>query len=96
AGKVKTLKRLFAYLLSYKKQIFIVLLFMAFGVIVSLLNPLFIEKAIDTYIAAGNMPGLIRLLLLALILNLLMVGSMKLRMLMMEKRFIIVLFLNRK
>ncbi|MBQ2935507.1 MAG: ABC transporter ATP-binding protein [Lachnospiraceae bacterium] len=85
AGKVKTLKRLFAYLLSYKKQIFIVLLFMAFGVMVSLLNPLFIEKAIDTYIAAGNMPGLIRLLLLALILNLLMVGSMKLRMLMMEK-----------
>ena len=85
AGKVKTLKRLFAYLLSYKKQIFIVLLFMAFGVMVSLLNPLFIEKAIDTYIAAGNMPGLIRSLLLALILNLLMVGSMKLRMLMMEK-----------
>ena len=85
AGKLKTLKRLFAYLLSYKKQIFIVLLFMAFGVMVSLLNPLFIEKAIDTYIAAGNMTGLIRLLLIALILNLLMVGSMKLRMLMMEK-----------
>lgn len=85
AGKIKTLKRLFAYLLSYKKQILIVLLFMAFGVMVSLLNPLFIEKAIDTYIAAGNMPGLIKLLLAALILNLLMVGSMKIRMLMMEK-----------
>lgn len=85
AGKIKTLKRLFSYLFSYKKQILIVLLFMAFGVMVSLLNPLFIEKAIDTYIAAGNMPGLIKLLLAALILNLLMVGSMKIRMLMMEK-----------
>ncbi len=85
AGKIKTLKRLFAYLLSYKKQILIVLLFMAFGVMVSLLNPLFIEKAIDTYIAAGNMPGLIKLLLIALVLNLFMVASMKMRMLMMEK-----------
>lgn len=85
AGKVKTLKRLFSYLLCYKKQILVVLLFMAFGVIVSLVNPLFIEYAIDTCISTGNMPGLIRLLLTALVLNLLMTGSIRLRMIMMER-----------
>ena len=85
AGKIKTLKRLFAYLFSYKKQIFIVLLFMAVGVMVSLINPLFIETAIDTYISKGNITGLIRLLLIAFVLNLLMIVCIKLRMLMMEK-----------
>ena len=85
AGKLKTLKRLFSYLLAYKKQILIVLSLMAFSVVVTLINPLFIEKAIDTYIAAGNMPGLIRLLLIAVILNLVMIFCVKLRMMMTEK-----------
>ena len=57
AGKLKTLGRLFSYLLSYKLYIFVVLIIMAFCVAVSLLNPLFIETAIDRYIAASNMPG---------------------------------------
>lgn len=84
-SKLKTLGRLFRYLLAYKKQIAIVLMIMAFCVVVSLLNPLFIETAIDKYITAHNLPGLYRLIVLAVILNLLMIGGIKLRMYLMAK-----------
>lgn len=84
-GKLKTLGRLFRYLLAYKKQIAVVLIIMAFCVVVSLLNPLFIEAAIDDYIANRNLPGLYRLIILAVILNLLMISGIKLRMYMMAK-----------
>ena len=84
-GKVKTLLRLFAYLLAYKKEIFFVLLIMAFCVFVSLLNPLIIEEAIDTYIANKDFPGLIKLSIFALALNIIMVLFIKLRMHIMNK-----------
>ena len=38
-GKLKTLGRLFSYLLSHKASIFVVLLIMAYCVCVSLINP---------------------------------------------------------
>ena len=57
-GKMKTLLRLFSYLLSYKKQIVGVLAIMAFCVFVSLCNPLIMERAIDVHISAGNWNGL--------------------------------------
>ena len=72
-GKMKTLLRLFSYLLTYKKEIIIVLFIMGFCVGVSLLNPLIIEAAIDNYIGVGNFRGLIRLIAFALILNVTMV-----------------------
>ncbi len=84
-GKTKTLLRLFSYLLAYKKNIVIVLLIMAFCVGVSLMNPLFIEAAIDDYIAPGDFPGLARLICLALVLNIFMVLFTKLRMHIMNK-----------
>ncbi len=84
-GKRQTLMRLFSYLLSYKKPITIVLLIMAFCVVVSLLNPLFIEQAIDTYIGNGDMPGLYRLIAFAVTLNIIMIMGIKLRMYMMAK-----------
>ncbi len=84
-GKRQTLIRLFSYLLAYKKQITIVLLIMAFCVVVSLLNPLFLEQAIDNYISKGNMPGLYRLITFAIILNIIMIMGIKLRMYMMAK-----------
>lgn len=52
---------------------------------VSLINPLLLEEAVDTYIAVGDMAGLIRLILFALVLNVLMVGGIKLRMYIMAK-----------
>ncbi len=84
-GKMKTLFRLFSYLLAYKKEIVIVLFIMSFCVGVSLLNPLIIEAAIDKYIGTGNFSGLIRLILFALILNITMVGLIKLRMHIMNR-----------
>ncbi len=84
-AKLSTLLRLFSYLLSYRKQIAVVLLLMAFCVCVSLMNPLFIETAIDRYISARNFPGLMRLILTALALNVSMVLFTKLRMHIMNK-----------
>ena len=84
-SKSATLLRLFSYLLAYKKEIVLVLLIMAFCVMVSLINPLLLEEAVDTYIAVGDMAGLIRLILFALALNILMVGGIKLRMYIMAK-----------
>lgn len=84
-GKRQNLMRLFSYLFAYKKQICLVLLIMAFCVVVSLLNPLFIEQAIDKYIGKGNLPGLYQLILLAVALNLIMILGIKLRMYIMAK-----------
>lgn len=84
-GKMKTLLRLFSYLLAYKKEILLVLFIMLFCVGVSLANPLFVETAIDTYISAGNFPGLVKLILTALLLNVAMVLFTKLRMHIMNR-----------
>ena len=85
SGKLKTMKRLFSYLLAYRRTILLVLLIMTFCVFVSLLNPLFIEAAIDDYISKGNRPGLYRLIALASVLNLLMILGVKTRMYVMAK-----------
>jgi len=85
SGSFKTLIRLFSYLLSYKKEIILVLFIMAFCVIVNLINPLIIESAIDTYIAPGNFKGLWQLVTVAVILNIIMVLLIKLRMHIMNK-----------
>lgn len=84
-SKAQTLKRLFSYLLAYRWQIVLVLLIMGYGVVVSLLNPLIMETAIDEHIAVGDIHGLYRLLLAALALNLLLVVVIKLRMYIMAK-----------
>ena len=84
-SKLHTLLRLFSYLLSYKKEVIFVLLIMAFCVAVSLINPLLIEAAIDDYISVGDLKGLTRLILFALVINLLMIGGIKLRMYIMAK-----------
>ena len=78
-----TLKRLLSYLLAYKKQIVIVLLIMAYASAVSLINPLIMESAIDTYIQAGDFRGLLRLAILAIVLNGTMVLLIRIRMYMM-------------
>lgn len=84
-GKMKTLMRLFSYLLAYKKEIILVLLIMAFCVGVTLVNPLIIESAIDDYISKGNYPGLVQLILIALSLNTVMVLFIRLRMNIMNR-----------
>ncbi len=85
SSKGRTLLRMLSYLLVYKKEIILVLFIMAFCVVVSLLNPLIMEEAIDNYISREDIPGLVRLIAFAAVLNLLMVGGIKLRMYIMAK-----------
>lgn len=84
-SKKMIMKRLFSYLLDYKKTILIVFLLLAITVVVSLVNPLLMESAIDDYISKGDYPGLLRLGTFAICLNLLFVGAVKLRMYLMAK-----------
>lgn len=84
-SKTQTLLRLFSYLLRYKWRIMFVLLIMGYGVAVSLVNPLIMESAIDDYIAVKDLNGLYRLLFIALVINLLLVITVKLRMYIMAK-----------
>ena len=83
--KKKILKRLLSYLLEYKLLILFVLLCMGITVAISLINPLIIEEALDNYVANKNLPGLMKLGIFALILNLIFVVMVKIRMLVMAK-----------
>lgn len=84
-SKLQTLKRLFSYLFAYKWTIVFVLLLMGYCVAISLINPLIIESAIDNYIGSGNYTGLCKLLIMALVLNLLVTFAIKSRMYIMAK-----------
>ena len=83
--KKKILKRLLSYLFEYKVTIVLVLLCMGVTVAISLLNPLIIEEALDNYVANKNMPGLMKLGIFALVLNVIFVAMVKIRMLVMAK-----------
>ena len=84
-SKTATMLRLFGYLLEYKWRIAAVLMLMGAGTAVSLLNPLFIRAAVDRYIATKDMNGLVRLVVIAGVLNILMILAIKARMLIMAK-----------
>ena len=81
----ETMPRLFKYLLKYKKTIIGVFALMAFGTIVDLINPLLTETAIDKYIMKSNIPGFVKIVCISGIINLLAVGAIKLRMILMAK-----------
>lgn len=81
----ETLKRLFGYLLSYKKTIVIVLMIMAVTTAITMVNPLLIQHAVNVDIAQGNIRGLLILGIVALVLNLIWIGGVKLRMVMVAK-----------
>ena len=81
--KKKIMRRLFSYLLAYKGAIIAVLICMGITVAISLVNPLLIEEAIDNYIAKSDLPGLLRLGIFALVLNVIFIFMVKLRMYVM-------------
>ncbi len=81
--KKKIFKRLFSYLMEYKGILIAVLLCMGVTVVISLVNPLIIEEAIDTYIAGGDFPGLMKLGAFALALNVFFIVMVKVRMYVM-------------
>ena len=81
--KMKIFRRLFSYLMEYKGILIAVLLCMGVTVAISLVNPLIIEEAIDTYIAGGDFPGLMKLGAFALALNVFFIVMVKIRMYVM-------------
>lgn len=84
-SKLKTITRLLSYLGKYKSKIAFVFFLMAVGTSVALINPLFMEKAVDVYIANKDVPGFIRLIIIAVCANLIMIGAIKIRMLVMSR-----------
>ena len=84
-SKRKTLARMFYYLLTYKKQVVAVLTIMLVSVVITLINPLIIQQAIDVYIAGEDWHGLKRLGIVAVLLNLTLVLLVKMRMYIMAK-----------
>lgn len=84
-GKKETLGRLFSYLFKYKIAVIGVLVCMLITVVISLVNPLIIERAIDVYIAKSDMKGLARLAIFTLVLNVIFIIMVKIRMYVMAK-----------
>ncbi len=82
--KLQTIKRLFRYMLKYKKQVAMVLGIMAVTTIISLLNPLIIERAVDVHIQGKDWKSLICLGTVAVLLNLLLMLGIKKRIRMMS------------
>ena len=85
SSKFATMPRLFKYLLKYKGRIAFVFAMMAIGTFVDLINPLINERAIDKYIMPGDVKGLIRIVIIAAIINIIAVLAIKFRMLVMAK-----------
>ncbi len=84
-GKRQTLMRLFSYLLQYRLQVVGVLFCMLITVIISLINPLIIERAIDVNIANSDFSGLIQLAVFTLVINIIFIIMIKVRMYVMAK-----------
>lgn len=82
--KKKILHRLLSYLLEYIGLIIAVLLCMGVTVAISLVNPLLIEAAIDHYIARSDYPGLLKLGIFALLINIVFIIMVKVRMYVMS------------
>lgn len=82
--KVQTIKRLFQYMLQYKKQVAMVLAIMAVTTTISLLNPLIVERAVDVHIANQDWKRLIALGAVAVVFNLILMAGVKKRIRMMS------------
>lgn len=83
-SKMATVRRLLGYLKRYKKQVVGVIFAMLVAVAISLANPLIIESAIDTYLPRHDLHGLMKLGVLALIINVVYVVMVKIRMYVMS------------
>lgn len=83
--KKDTLLRLFKYLLRYKKSIAVVLMIMAVTLVINLITPLLIERAIDVHIANKDMKKLLILGCFAMVLYVIFTIGTKARMYMMSK-----------
>ncbi len=81
--KSKTAARLFSYLKGYVGQVIVAVFMMVFTVGISLVNPLLIERAINVYLPKSDMDGLLKLGVVAVVINLVYVIAVKLRIYIM-------------
>lgn len=68
--KIDTIRRLFGYMLSYKKEIAMVLVYMTVIIAVTMINPILIKIVIDQHIVNRSYQGLLTILVIAAGLNL--------------------------
>ncbi|MBP5175933.1 MAG: ABC transporter ATP-binding protein [Treponema sp.] len=84
-SKFSTMPRLFSYLMKYKGHVAVVLLLMAVGTAIDLINPLMLEHAVDKFIVPGDIGGLLRMVAIFVGLNIVMVTAIKIRMMVMAR-----------
>ena len=84
-SKRLTLVRLYRYLLAYRKELVQVMLLLTVTVSISLISPLFIERAIDVHVTNGDWKRLLLLGGTALAMYLIFMVGTKLRTLLMAK-----------
>lgn len=63
------IKRLYSYIKPYYKEVLVIMVLMIFTMVVAMINPLFVKRTIDQYIPEKNIPGLIRLTVGVVLLN---------------------------
>lgn len=83
--KKNTILRLLKYLFDYKKEIAAVLVLMGITTAISLINPLIIEEALNVCLPESDIPGIIKLVLIAVVINAIFIVGVKLRMKIMAK-----------
>ena len=84
-SKLSMMKRLFAYLLSYKKDLALVAAIMAVTLTISMTWPLLMELAVNRYVAAKDIRGLLWLGVGALLMAAVFAWGSRTRMLIMAK-----------
>lgn len=84
-SKIQTIRRLFRYMIKYKKEVILVLILMGISTAIMAYNPLLIKKAVDEYIATENYQGLWKLLAIGIVLNVIFALSLRARTLIMGR-----------
>lgn len=84
-SNIITIRRLFRYMLKYKKQVLVVILMMAITTGVTIVNPLLVKVVVDNYIEKSDYQGIFLILGIGVALNLLMAVCVRARILMMGR-----------
>lgn len=84
-SNIITIRRLFRYMLKYKKQVLAVILMMAITTGVTIVNPLLVKVVVDNYIEKSDYQGIFLILGIGVALNLLMAVCVRARILMMGR-----------
>lgn len=83
--KKDTLVRLYKYLLKFKKELIIVALIMLVTLLINMVSPLIMERAVNVYVAAGDVAGLLKLGAGAILLFIIFALGTRERMLIMSR-----------